>query len=155
MTDVIKKEYKPHFTKENAAEIGRKGGLVSVGYTKAIRETKSRLNERFKKEADAIFNSLLDSAKGHFYELVDDHGEMIKVYKKSPDIKAIKELLDRVWGKSKQHIELDFQQEGPIQINIIRPYEERHLDSEEQEESLALGESLEGGPLHDGVGHLD
>ncbi len=61
-----------------------KGSKAS--HTLRAQELKKRLIERFHIESDSIYSALIDKAK-------------------AGDIPAIRELLDRVWGKSPQSIE--------------------------------------------------
>lgn len=68
----------------------REGAGKPKGYkaphTLKAQELKKKLIESFGAEADAIYKALIDKAK-------------------AGDISAIKEVLDRVWGKSPQQID--------------------------------------------------
>ncbi len=59
---------------------------AKASHTLEAQELKKRLIERFQGDADDIYKALIDKAK-------------------TGDIQAIKELLDRVWGKSPQQID--------------------------------------------------
>ncbi len=72
-------------SRENGKKGGRKVGSKAA-HTLEAQELKKRLIKCFKKDADKIYGALIEKAK-------------------TGDVQAIKELLDRVWGKAPQQID--------------------------------------------------
>lgn len=70
--------------------------------TQMLREA---LTKRFEKDADKYFDAWQDLALGHFVEVEGKDGQT-KVYKKSPDGKALKDIMDQTLGKAPQQIDV-------------------------------------------------
>ena len=99
----------PH---DEAVAMGRKGGLKpnkkprkEVLQRMAARQ---KLVARFEQEADKIFDGLMELAVGHWSVMDTVMGEQ-RVFRKSPEVAAIKELFDRMWGKAQQNVQIDGQ----------------------------------------------
>ena len=80
-------------------------GRPVASSTLLAQKMKERFVERAHEDAEQLYDALQDSAKGHFIQVKTKEGET-KVYKKSPDVTALKEIHDRVWGKPKQEVDL-------------------------------------------------
>lgn len=100
-----------NFTKENAAEMGRKGGSAGPSHTKKAREIQARFVERFQKDADKLYEAWLDRAMGVaiVVEKTDADGNKIveRVYREKPDPRSIQDMHNRALGKPAQPIEFD------------------------------------------------
>jgi hypothetical protein len=66
---------------------------------------KKALAERINEDLESWVTPIEDLAKGHFVEVRTAEGE-VKVYKKSPDAKAWQVVMDRVFGKPEQSVDL-------------------------------------------------
>ena len=77
---------------------------------------KQKLLERAEKEIKPLLDALFESAKGAYYTKEIDGKECI-VYKREPDVAAIRELADRIWGKP-AIVGDDGAEQGPLQIVV-------------------------------------
>lgn len=111
--------HRPHtFTKENAAEYGRKGGFASV---KAMKEKRllseilmAKLAEKFGKgtNGEAVIDALIHAAQ-------------------KGDVKSIKEIFDRTEGKAIQQVKV----EGDVTVaNALLAARKRITKADEDEE---------------------
>lgn len=87
-------------------KLSKNGGRPKAPHTLLSEKMKAKYVERASKMADELFDAQVDLALGHFTEQDSESGS-IKVYKKSPDGSAIKDILDRSQGKAKEVLEAD------------------------------------------------
>ncbi len=62
--------------------------------------------EQVHQEANRIFRAQLDLALGHYREVRTAQG-VIRVYKQPPNARAIEWILEQVWGKATQRVEVE------------------------------------------------
>lgn len=87
-------------------ENGRKGGRQPSKKTLIAQQMRQRLAERAFEKADAIFTAWEDTALGHYREVKNPLTGTVRVYFKPPNPFALKDMMEQVWGKPKQPIEL-------------------------------------------------
>lgn len=97
------------FTKENAAKIGAKGGAKSKGrvspQTAAKQAAREVLRKKIEADIEPLYEAWKDSAVGHHVQVKLPNGTM-RVYKRSPNAMAIKDMFERAFGKPTQPVEL-------------------------------------------------
>ena len=71
---------------------------------------RQRFAERAFAKADAIFDAWEDTALGHYREVTNPLTGTVRVYFKPPNPLAIKDMMEQVWGKPKQPIELSIEE---------------------------------------------
>lgn len=90
------------FTKEEASAMGKKGGGNNKGKpsprTKAKLIEQDELRKMIVADLVELYVAWKDSGVGHFVQVPTETGE-IKVYKKSPNAQAIKDMFERAFGK--------------------------------------------------------
>lgn len=85
-------------------------------------ETRKRLDmrrrflERCYRDADKIFDAQMKLALGHWQALKGPDGQIIDVALKPPDAHALSWIMDQMWGKAKQPIDLDARVETIVQL---------------------------------------
>ena len=93
---------------------GKKGGArPNAGRKKGghnrippdAQEAKNQLNELVKNQWTPIIETLIRTGLGDYYEEKQITGDLVKVYKASPDVKALTTLIEFVVGKPKQEVE--------------------------------------------------
>lgn len=84
---------------------GKPKGYMSP-YVAARRRLHERWLENIQKFADAIFMAQLDAALGHFYEQETAEGN-VRIYRKSPNPQSIEWILEHLWGKARQQVDLE------------------------------------------------
>lgn len=93
-------------TPEKRKAISRQGGLAKKGYrakhTLEAQEARKLLVERIICEQDALLTAWLDVAKGYWVESKDVDGNSVRLYKRAPNAAAIRDILDRVFGKHQE-----------------------------------------------------
>lgn len=92
---------------------GRKGGRPSGSEnekTKIRRSMNERWLENVSKVTDQLFMAHLDLALG-YYTTKTNPNEEIRVYQRPPDGKAIQWMLEQIWGKAPQSIELEVERQ--------------------------------------------
>ena len=119
------------FTKDNAKEHGKKGGLNGKGphsHTLKAQEEKKLMIERFREDAQEVYDALFKKAK-------------------TGDVPAIKEIFDRVWGKSTQPLAND--PDNPIDFGAVLGVSAanllKELDKHDGSDSSTMVESAESG----------
>lgn len=96
----------------SSPENGKKGGRPPNGPISLDEERRLRLAMRgrfiqlMSENADSIFHALLDLAHGHFVERETPAG-VVRIYRKSPDVNALSWMLEHVWGRAKQPLEVE------------------------------------------------
>lgn len=89
-------------TPQRARELGRLGGKKNKGklrpHTKTQRMTHEILFNRIKAEFKVIYQAWKDAALGEYILIDMGHGK-IRVYKRSPNPRAISDMMDRALGK--------------------------------------------------------
>lgn len=114
-------------TKEEAAAMGKKGGGHNKGQHSQNTIEKIEAREALRKmiEADTqeLYAAWKDTALGHFIQVKTAQGD-VKVYKKSPNGQAIKEMFDRAFGKAKQEVDVTSGGEKIVTFQYIIPKEE-------------------------------
>lgn len=98
---------KKPFTKENAAELGAKGGAKNKGRvsptTKAKQLAREALREHIENDMEELYTAWKDVAVGHFIQVKTAAGTT-KVYKRSPNGNAIRDMFERAFGKPTQPV---------------------------------------------------
>ena len=89
-----------------ARENGKLGGRPIATKTKIAQLMRQQLAERAFEKADAIFTAWEDMALGHYREVKNPLTGTVRVYFKPGDPSALKDMMEQVWGKPKQPIEL-------------------------------------------------
>lgn len=93
-----------NLTKEEAAEMGRKGGRkkgCKSPNTVAKIEAREELRKLIEKDMRELYVAWKDSALGHFVQVKTETGE-IQVYKKSPNAIAIRDMFVQAFGNPNQ-----------------------------------------------------
>ncbi len=116
------------FTKENASKFGTQGGFKKRGrlatHTLKAQEVRRRMVERFYDEADEWYDALRAAGLGHYVEVITPSGKRV-VYKKSPNVLAIKEMYERAYGKVPQTIEIETHERpslSALAVELLEPY---------------------------------
>lgn len=84
---------------------GRPKGSISET-TRIANKLREKLAQEVEKRWPELQRASFDAALGHYFEETDKEGNKF-IYRKSPDINAIKYLKDQVIGKAKETVELD------------------------------------------------
>src|SRR3990167_6512430 len=82
-----------------------KGGRPKASHTLATEQMRKKLVKYVNKEFVPIVKSMIESAKGLYYEQITKEGKRT-VYKEKPDTKAGTYLLDQTAGKAKESLEV-------------------------------------------------
>lgn len=82
---------------------GRKKGS-KASHTLVAAQMRERLIERVRDHIDPLINAYLDTALGIWVEQ-KVNGTAVKVYRKPPDLFALKNLLDQAIGRAKESLE--------------------------------------------------
>lgn len=88
---------------------GKKGGRPkgSVGtHTLDASEMRKRIIETVNQNLQPLMEAKMDLALGHNFAHMDEKGNLVKVYKKSPDSNSIQYLLNQSVGKPKETMEI-------------------------------------------------
>jgi hypothetical protein len=95
-------------THDQAVKLGKKGGQKNKGRvsptTAAKIDARAKLRELIEADMIELHAAWKDSALGHFVQVKLPTG-MTKVYKKSPNAIAIKDMFERAFGKPDQKVE--------------------------------------------------
>jgi len=84
----------------------RKGsGRKQTSATLRAQMLREELGKEVEKEKDRYFAAWKDLALGHFLEVKQKDGTT-RVYKKAPDGKALKDILDQTIGKAPQQLDV-------------------------------------------------
>ena len=129
-------------TKETASAMGKKGGPKNKGRVSPITIAKIEAREALRKmiEADTqeLYAAWKDTALGHFIQVKTAQGD-VKVYKKSPNGQAIKEMFDRAFGKAKQEVDVTSGGEKIVTFQYIIPKDEDCGDSDQNSQETTRG----------------
>ncbi len=74
---------------------GRKPGTSAV----IMERARAYALQRIEAELEPIMDASINLSKGIWVEELDDKGKRIKIYKKAPDVNALKHALDQIIGK--------------------------------------------------------
>lgn len=81
---------------------------------------RERLAERLFKKADATFDAWEDLALGHFVLIEDPLTGSKRIYKKSPNGQAIKDMFEHVVGKPRQPIDVNIEDEPRYDMEALQ-----------------------------------
>lgn len=105
--------------RQNGLLGGRPKGKLSQK-TLEVRQLRAKLAERVAAKADAIFDAWEDLALGHYVMVKNPLTGEQRVYKKGPNGLALKDMLEQVWGKPKQPIEINVDDEPDFEIEALQ-----------------------------------
>jgi|TARA_R100001530_G_scaffold119297_1_gene86462 hypothetical protein len=106
---------------EHSAENGKKGGRPKSTATLRAQMMREALSKEVEKDKEAYFEAWKDLALGHFLQVTDKDGNVTKVYKKAPDGKALKDILDQTMGKAPQQLDVTTDGESLNKIEVNDP----------------------------------
>lgn len=95
--------------RENAQKAGRPKGSMSA-HNKLLLEKKKWMERQIVNELAGLVAAWKESGLGHFVKEETENGQT-KVYKKSPNSQAIKDMIERVYGKPTGSVDLTSQGE--------------------------------------------
>lgn len=95
--------------------LGRTPGTVNDETRKRL-EMRKRFLDRCYKEADKIFDAQMRLALGHWQAIKGPDGSVIDVALKAPDSHALSWIMEQMWGRAMQPIELDAKLASTVQI---------------------------------------
>lgn len=109
----------PKITAEQSRRYGRLGGRPKYAKTIAVEKLREFIVNKVAKEADNLLSAQLDLAKGVVIgskEINKKTGkkEIVNIYSKEPDNKAIEYLFNQSIGKAKESLEIS----GGIKITL-------------------------------------
>jgi hypothetical protein len=96
---------------------GRKGGRPKSSATLRAQIFREELSKRIEKKSEEYLTAIEDLALGHYVETKSTNG-LQRVYKKSPDIRAWREVVDRAFGKVAIAIETKTDEDEQIQMTL-------------------------------------
>jgi len=108
---------------ETARQNGMSGGRPKGSLSKKtleVRRLRARLAERVAAKADAIFDAWEDLALGHYVMVKNPLTGEQRVYKKGPNGLALKDMLEQVWGKPRQPIDINVEDEPRYDIEALQ-----------------------------------
>lgn len=93
---------------KNPASItnGKLGGRPVGSSTLLAQQMKEEFVRRAHADAQDLYNALVDAAKGCWVKEVDKKTGEENIYQRPPDVAALREIHDRVYGKAPQGIDL-------------------------------------------------
>lgn len=122
--------------------MGKKGGPMNKGRvnpnTVAKLEAREALRKMIEADTQELYAAWKDTALGHFIQVKTAQGD-VKVYKKSPNGQAIKEMFDRAFGKAKQEVDVTSGGEKIVTFQYIMPKDEDCGDSDQDSQEAARG----------------
>lgn len=129
---------------------GLKGGRPGTFRKLAAEKLRQRLIERVTEKADQIFEAWEDAALGHLVEKTNQITGERKVYKKSPNPLAIKDMMEQVWGKPTQPIQVEEADTSIFENEAMRRLG-KYADHQDPEyiEAKAVTVSNQGSPVTD------
>ena len=95
----------PEIARQNGKLGGRPKGSLSKK-TLLKQKIEEQLMEEAQKYIPEMLQALVDAAQGMWVE-VRKEGKTVRVYRKAPEVQAIKEYFDRIMGKSTQSVEVE------------------------------------------------
>ncbi len=95
----------PEIARQNGRLGGRPKGSLSKK-TLLKQKIEEQLIEEAQKHVPGMLQALVDAAQGVWVEVRKD-GKAVRVYRKAPEVQAIKEYFDRIMGKSTQSVEVE------------------------------------------------
>lgn len=99
---------------------GKKGGRPPSRKTLIAQMLRERMARRAYEKADRIFTAWEDVALGHYREVKNPITGTVRVYFKPPNGLAIKDMMEQVWGKPKQPIEISDEPEPEYDVEALR-----------------------------------
>lgn len=96
---------------------GRKTGYMTPEVKKRV-EMQKRWLDRIHSEADKVFDAHIAAALGHYAERTLADGETVIVYKKSPNPLALEWIMEHVWGKAPQKVDVDAFVKGELDLTV-------------------------------------
>jgi hypothetical protein len=105
--------------RQNGLLGGRPKGKLSQK-TLEVRQLRARLAERVAAKADAIFDAWEDLSLGHYIMVKNPLTGEQRVYKKGPNGLALKDMLEQVWGKPRQPIDINIEEQPEFEIEALQ-----------------------------------